>query len=60
VGSSDEIGAHPKDRPVRPAEIAATVYKLMGLDLEMFLPAQQGRIVPLVDNNAAPVKELLA
>jgi hypothetical protein len=32
----------------------------MGLDLEMFLPAQQGRIVPLVDNNAAPVKELLA
>jgi hypothetical protein len=60
VGSSDEIGAHPKDRPVRPAEIAATVYELMGLDLEMFLPAQQGRIVPLVDNNAAPVKELLA
>jgi hypothetical protein len=32
----------------------------MGLDLEMFLPAQQGRIVPLVDNNAVPVKELLA
>jgi len=60
VGSSDEIGAHPKDRPVRPAEIAATVYELMGLNLELFLPAQQGRIVPLVDNNAAPVKELLA
>ena len=60
VGSSDEIGAAPKDRPVTPAEIAATVYHLMGLDLEMFLPAQLGRVVPLVDNNAQPVREMLA
>ena len=43
-----------------PAEIAATVYHLMGLDLEMFLPAQLGRVVPLVDNNAQPVREMLA
>jgi uncharacterized protein (DUF1501 family) len=60
VGASDEIGAAPKDRPVTPPEVAATVYQLMGLDLETFLPAQQGRIVPLVDNNAQPIKELLA
>jgi uncharacterized protein DUF1501 len=60
VGASDEIGAAPKDRPVTPAEIAATVYHLMGFNLEMFLPAQLGRIVPLVDNNARPVKEMLA
>jgi hypothetical protein len=60
VGASDEIGAAPKDRPVTPSEIAATVYHLMGLDLEMFLPAQLGRIVPLVDNNARPVREMLA
>ena len=60
VGASDEIGGAPKDRPVTPAEIAATVYHLMGLDLETFLPAQLGRIVPLVDNNAQPIKELLA
>lgn len=59
VGSSDEIGATPKDRPVAAAEIAATVYHLMGLDLEMFLPAQLGRIVPLVDNNAQPIRELI-
>ena len=32
----------------------------MGLELETFLPAQLGRIVPLVDNNARPVQELLA
>ena len=36
------------------------MYHMMGLDLETFLPAQLGRIVPLVDNNAQPIKELLA
>jgi len=30
------------------------------LELETFLPAQLGRIVPLVDGNARPVQELLA
>ena len=60
VGSSDSIGGTPKDHPVSPAEFAATVFHLMGLDLETFLPAQLGRIVPLVDGNAKPVKELLA
>jgi hypothetical protein len=60
VGSSDSIGGAPKDHPVSPAEFAATVFHLMGLDLETFLPAQLGRIVPLVDGNAKPVKELLA
>jgi uncharacterized protein (DUF1501 family) len=38
VGASDEIGAAPKDRPVTPAEIAATVYHLMGLDLRCSCP----------------------
>jgi Protein of unknown function (DUF1501) len=60
IGASDAIGGTPKDRPVSPAEFAATVYHLMGLDLETFLPAQLGRIVPLVDGNANPVKELIA
>ncbi|MFN8009116.1 MAG: DUF1501 domain-containing protein [Terriglobia bacterium] len=59
IGSSDEIGGAPKDRPVSPSQVAATIYSLMGFDLESFLPAQLGRIVPLVDNNAQPIKELL-
>ena len=60
VGASDEIGGAPKDRPVSPSQVAATIYHLMGFDLETFLPAQLGRIVPLVDNNAQPIKELFA
>src|SRR5207244_2434904 len=33
VGASDRTGSEPRDRPVTPAEIAATVYKGMGIDL---------------------------
>jgi hypothetical protein len=32
VGSSDPLGAEPRDRPVTPAEVAATVYRLLGMD----------------------------
>ena len=32
IGSSDAIGAEPKDRPVSPQEVAATIYHAMGID----------------------------
>jgi uncharacterized protein (DUF1501 family) len=38
VGASDPIGAEPKDVPVTPAEVAATVYQAMGIDGSAFLP----------------------
>jgi hypothetical protein len=60
VGSSDEIGAAPKDRPATPAEIAATVYHGLGIDLEMELPGAQGRPIPLVDRGVEPVRELFS
>ena len=31
IGSSDEIAAYPKERPVRPAEIVATIYSAFGV-----------------------------
>ena len=58
VGSSDEIGAMPKDRPVTPGEIAATVYKGLGIDLHTELPGAQGRPIPLVDRGVEPIGEL--
>jgi hypothetical protein len=60
VGASDEIGAAPRDRPVTPAQIAATVYKGLGIDLSVELPGAQGRPIPLVDRGTEPVKELFA
>src|SRR5256886_11377403 len=60
VGSSDEIGGAPKDRPVTPGMIAATVYKGLGIDLGVELPGAQGRPIPLVDRGVEPIRELFA
>jgi hypothetical protein len=56
VGSSDAHGAEPRDRPVTPAEVAATVYRLLGVDPGLRLPAPEGRSVALTE--AAPIGEL--
>src|SRR5246127_1495881 len=54
VGASDEIGAAPKDRPVTPGEIAATVFHGLGIDMQIELPGAQGRPIPLVDRGIEP------
>ena len=59
VGVSDEIAAVPKERPVTPAEVVATVYKGLGINLELQLEGPQGQPVPLVDCNVKPIHELL-
>ena len=48
----------PKDRPVTPGEIAATVYKGLGIDPQTELPGAQGRPIPLVDRGIEPIQEL--
>ena len=58
VGRSDAIGAFPAERPVEPAEIVATVYRSLGLDLETQLPGPQSRPMPLVDHGMHEIKEL--
>ena len=57
-GASDEIGYAPKDRPVTTAEIAATVYHGLGIDLDTELPGPQGRPLRLVDHGVEPIGEL--
>jgi hypothetical protein len=58
VGSSDEYGAYPKDRPATPAEVAATVYHALGIDLTHELPGVNGRPIPVVDYGVEPIREL--
>ena len=31
IGTTDKVGAYPKDRPVTPSDIAATVYAALGI-----------------------------
>jgi hypothetical protein len=59
VGASDDIGAMPKDRPTTPAEVAATIYKGLGIPLSLELPGAQGRPIPLVERGVEPIAELI-
>jgi uncharacterized protein (DUF1501 family) len=58
VGESDALGYAPKTRPVTPAEVAATLYRGLGLDPHRELPGPQNRPLPLVDYAVKPIKEL--
>src|SRR6202011_3422349 len=58
VGESDELGYTPKTRPVTPAEVAATIYQGLGLEVHKELPGPQNRPLPLVDYSVQPIKEL--
>jgi uncharacterized protein (DUF1501 family) len=58
VGESDALGYIPRTRPVTPGEVAATLYKGLGLDPHHELPGPQNRPIPLVDYSLQPIKEL--
>ena len=51
-------GSAPKTRPVNCAEVAATIYKGLGIDYHQELPGPQGRPIPIVDYGAEAIKEL--
>jgi hypothetical protein len=58
IGSSDAIGAEPRDRPVRPDELVATIYHALGIRLDAHLPGPQNRPIPVVEIGVRPVLEL--
>ncbi len=60
VGESDQTGSAPKTRPISPAEVAATVYHAIGVDLDTELPGPDGQPVRVVDPGVEPVMELFS
>jgi Protein of unknown function (DUF1501) len=57
IGSSDKQGGSPKDRPITPAEVAASVYQGLGIDLDSArLPGPENRPLALVE--AEPIAGL--
>ena len=58
-GESDAQAAYVKDRPVRPADICATIYHCLGIDPEMPVPDRAGRPVPIA-HGGQPIHEILA
>jgi hypothetical protein len=59
VGKTDSIGGTVADRPVSPKDVLATIYHLLGYDLDTMLTEKTGRPVPLAPN-AHVIRDILA
>ena len=59
IGESDAVGERPKDRPVTPSDLAATIYTIMGIDPGTELQTTDGRPVRLTPTGSQVVSELL-
>ena len=59
IGASDSFGESPADRPVTPADLARTVYKLLGVDPDHQFTTADGRPVQ-VNRDGSLIPELLA
>jgi hypothetical protein len=59
VGASDAQAAYVKDRPVRRADVCATIYHCLGIDPEMPVHDAGGRPFP-VAQGGRPIRDVLA
>lgn len=60
IGSSDAVGESPKDRPVTPSDLAATIYTLLGIDPRLELHTRDGRPVRVAPYESEIITELFA
>jgi hypothetical protein len=59
IGKSDRTGTAVTERPVSPADVAATIYHALGIDAHKELHTPDGRPIPIL-GEGEPVKELYA
>lgn len=59
IGATDRTGAQVTDRPVKPADVAATVFAAVGIDPRKELYAPDGRPIAILAEGE-PVRELYA
>ncbi|MDR3639019.1 MAG: DUF1501 domain-containing protein [Isosphaeraceae bacterium] len=58
IGATDSKADHPVDRPLKPADLWATVYRFLGIDHEFNLTDNIGRPMPILPGGE-PIRELL-
>lgn len=58
VGSTNRLGEHPAERPVRPGDLHHTIFQLLGVDSDIAFLNHAGRPVPAIDHGAV-ITELL-
>jgi hypothetical protein len=52
VGSTDARGERPRDRPLTPFDLHATIYHVLGADPRAHFLDHAGRPVPAVDSGS--------
>ena len=58
IGSSERDGGPIRERPVTPADLAATIYRHMGVPLDATYQEPDGRLRFLVESGGQPLAEL--
>jgi hypothetical protein len=58
VGGRDHWAAEPKERPIAPAEVAASVCHAVGVSPQATVRAEDGSEIRLVDEGVKPINEL--
>ena len=58
VGATNSKAEHPVDRALKPGNLLATVYHVLGIDPGFSFPDHAGRPVPILDD-AEPIREIL-
>lgn len=58
IGSTDRRGGAIESSPVRPQDLAATVFRHLGIDLNSHWINNQGRPIPIVLEGGRPIPEL--
>jgi uncharacterized protein (DUF1501 family) len=59
VGASDSMGESPRDRPVTPSDLVATIYTLLGIDPALELHTADGRSVRLTPHESRVIAEII-
>jgi hypothetical protein len=58
IGSTNAKGEHPKDRPLSPNDLWATMFHHLGIDIEHTFPDHAGRPMPILPYGE-PISELI-
>jgi uncharacterized protein (DUF1501 family) len=52
VGSTNRLGDAPQDRPLRPGDIHHTIFRVLGVDPNLYFPDHSGRPIAAIDHGA--------
>ena len=58
IGSSNDKGEFPKERPLTPGDVLATIYHVLGVDHRQNFLDHSGRPIPILDHGE-PIKEII-